>query len=168
MVRFLLPPNEHLPSLVPAKLPAPLEIGARCFLPSSDPEKIDPRKRSVGEHVVVVWERIPGLWIVSFRVFGCCRGRSPRRHERGQSTPEVEMTQDLFDHLPLINHRKHPHPVLAMRANQRVGVPDFENDFLPFFGRQLRRWRRRASKRAPGCGGLDAAPPRGYGGAEPE
>ncbi len=143
MVRFLLPPNEHVPSLVPAKLPAPLEIGAHYFLPSSDPGKIGPRKRSVGEHVVVVWERIPGLWIVSFPVFGCCRGRSPLRHERGQSTPEVEMMQALFDRLPLINHRNHPHPVLAMGANQRVGVPDFENHIPPFFGRRLcRRWRR--------------------------
>ena len=143
MVRFLLPPTEHLPSLVPAKLPALLEIGARCFLPSSDPEKIGPRKRSVGEHVVVVWERIPGLWIVSFPVFRCCRGRSPRRHERRQSTPQVDMNQDLLDSLPLINHRNHPHPVLAMGANQRVGVPNFENNIAPFFGRQLcRRWRR--------------------------
>jgi hypothetical protein len=30
------------------------------------------------------------------------------------------MKQDFFDHLPLINHRKHSHAVLAMRANQRV------------------------------------------------
>jgi hypothetical protein len=42
------------------------------------------------------------------------------------------MKQDLFDHFPLINHRKHSHPVLAMRANQRVGVPDLENDIPPF------------------------------------
>ncbi len=76
-------------------------------------------------------------------MLGNGRGRSPRRQERWQSAPQVEMKQDLFDHLPLINHRKQSHPVLAMRANQRVGVPDFENDIPPFSGRQLRRrWRR--------------------------
>jgi hypothetical protein len=67
------------------------------------------------------------------------------------------MTQDLFDHLPLINRRKHSQPVLAMRTNRRVSVPDFENDVPPLLGRQLRRWRRLASKRAPGCGGLVSA-----------
>jgi hypothetical protein len=62
------------------------------------------------------------------------------------------MMQDLFDHPPLINHRKHSHPVLALRANQWVGVPDFENDFPPFFVGSF-----------AGGGGV---PPRGHTGVE--
>jgi hypothetical protein len=40
------------------------------------------------------------------------------------------MKQNFFDRLPLINHRKHSHPVLAMRANQRVGVPNSAVGFM--------------------------------------
>jgi hypothetical protein len=47
-----------------------------------------------------VGKRIPGLWIVCLPVLGNGRGRSPRRHERWQSAPQVEMKQDFFDQSP--------------------------------------------------------------------
>ena len=65
------------------------------------------------------------------------------------------MAEDFFHDFPLVNDRNHPHGVLTLGADQRVGVPDLQEDVAPFFGGEF-GGRRRGAGRAQGCGGLAA------------
>lgn len=45
------------------------------------------------------------------------------------------MAQDAFDDLDLVDEGDDPHFILTVRAQQRIGFPDFLDEFAPLFGR---------------------------------
>jgi|GEM_PF-2327797 len=47
--------------------------------------------------------------------------------------PQSEVAQDAFDHCGLVDEGHDAHFVLALRAEQRVGFPDFLDEFAPLF-----------------------------------
>ena len=54
------------------------------------------------------------------------------------------MVEDFLDYGRLVDDGDDSHLVLAMGANEGIGVPDFEDDIAPFFGGQFLRRRRGA------------------------
>ena len=65
-----------------------------------------------------------------FRVRWRTRGRHPWR-----ATPKPLVSENLFDHTRLLDHCNDPHPVLAVRTLQRIGVPHLQDHIPPFPGR---------------------------------
>ena len=49
--------------------------------------------------------------------------------------PQSEMAQDAFDDGGFVDEGDDAHLVLAARAKERVGFPDFLDEFAPLFGR---------------------------------
>jgi len=69
-------------------------------------------------------------------------GRADWREER-RAAPQAKMPEDFLHHFPLVNDRYHAHGVLTLRADQRVGVPNLQDEVAPLLGGQLGgRWRR--------------------------
>ena len=68
----------------------------------------------------------------------------------GAPLPEAEVAEDFFHHSALVNHRNNAHRLLAVGAEQRVGVPHFEDEVAPLFGREIggRWWGARRRSRA--------------------
>jgi hypothetical protein len=57
--------------------------------------------------------------------------------ERGRAVSKAEVAEDFLDHGALVNDRNHPHLMLALWADERVGVPHLENEIAPFFRGQF-------------------------------
>ena len=85
-------------------------------------------------------------------VLGRRRRQGAGGGEQGRAVPEAEMAEDFFRNGALVNHRDDAHGVLALGADERVGVPHFEDEVTPLLGRELGGWRWNAG-RAQGSGG---------------
>ena len=72
--------------------------------------------------------------------------------QQGCAVPQAEMPQDFFHHGALVNHGDDAHGVLAVGADERVGVPHLEDEVAPFLGGKF-SGRRRSPGRAQRCGG---------------
>ena len=78
--------------------------------------------------------------------------------EDRRAVPLAQVVEDFFDHLALVNDRNHPHLMLALWADQRVGVPHLQDQVAPLFGGQFggrwtcpwTRWRSRSCWRENG------------------
>jgi hypothetical protein len=49
--------------------------------------------------------------------------------------PQSEVAQDALDDLGLVDEANHSHLVLAVWAQERIGFPNFLEEFAPLFGR---------------------------------
>ena len=67
------------------------------------------------------------------------RGASGGQQRR--AVPQSQMAEDFLDDGALVNDGDDAHGVLALGADERVGVPDFEDEVAPLFGREFGRWR---------------------------
>ena len=96
---------------------------------------------SVGEDVFVVGH---GVHVVA-RFAGPRPGVHIRRGAGGgqqrRAVPEAQVAQDFFDDFALVNDGDDAPRFLAVGADERVGVPDFEDEVAPLFGREFGRWR---------------------------
>jgi hypothetical protein len=53
------------------------------------------------------------------------------------------VAEDFLDHGALVNDGNDAHGVLTSRTDERVGVPELQDEVAPFLGRQFGRWRAR-------------------------
>lgn len=101
---------------------------------------------SVGEDVFVVRHRIHVVARLAGPGPGVHGGRSARRGQQRRAVPLAQVAEDFFDHDALGNHRNHARRVPALRAEQRVSVPDLLDKVASLFRGQFRG--RQESERA--------------------
>ena len=112
---------------------------------------VAPWAGSVGEDVFVVRHGVHVVKRLADPRPGVCRWRAAGQGQRGRAAPEAEVAEDFLDHGTLVNDRDDAHRMLALWANQWIGVPDLEDDVAPLLRGKF-GGRRRSAGRAQGHG----------------